>query len=129
MQYYGNLAVQPERKTPGGAPGRRPQADRKVRRRSIPVYEKLLYLLTVALLVAVASFIVYRYAEIYQTNRQIQNVSNGLAQIEADNKQLEQQIRELSDPERIRKMAESYGMVPNTDKIMIKDGSTALAMR
>ncbi|MFD0672019.1 cell division protein FtsL [Cohnella sp. GCM10027633] len=118
MQYYGNLAIKPERapeqqQTPARKQAPAQQPSKSVRRRTIPIGEKLLYLFTVAVVVLVACFIIYRYAQIYQMNGQIQETSNQYNQTTEQMKELQREIERLSDPKRIRdKAMNEYGMVP-----------------
>ena len=114
MQYYGNLALRPERvqeqpKSPVRQQAQ--QVNKVVRRRSITMGEKLLYLVTVAVVVLVAGLIIYRYAEIYQVNGQIQSTSRQYTQTTEHMKELQREVEHLNDPKRISQMAESYGMV------------------
>ncbi|AJY76360.1 cell division protein FtsL [Paenibacillus beijingensis] len=110
----GNLALQPKRK-----PDQKQVRETKrvlVKRKPLPVQEKLLYLFTVALFVVVAGVIIFRYAEVYQLNLEIKNLNKQYAQMTVDMKELQKQVQELSDPERIRKLAENeYGMAPSED--------------
>jgi len=112
MYYYGNLAVNPERKQAEPSPRRQTKPSPSPRRRSIPVGEKLLYLFTVFLFVAVASFILYRYAELYRLNKEIQTTKAEYETLEDDSKELQRQIDQLRDPSRIRELALQYGLQP-----------------
>ncbi|WP_238357419.1 cell division protein FtsL [Cohnella zeiphila] len=112
MQYYGNLALRPEQKTKDPEKRRSSQPSPSPRRRSIPVGEKLLYLLTVFVFVAVASLIIYRYAGLYQLNRDIQTTQSDYEKLVDDSKELQRQIDQLKDPAVIREKALSYGLQP-----------------
>ncbi|MBO9596221.1 MAG: cell division protein FtsL [Cohnella sp.] len=114
MQYYGNLALRPERvQEQPQSPVRQQaqQASKVVRRRSITLGEKLLYLVTVAVVVLVAGLVIYRYAEIYQINGQIQEKTRQYTQTTEHMKELQREVEHLNDPQRISTMAASYGMV------------------
>lgn len=112
MQYYGNLALREERKKAETANKRNPQQAPRNRRRGIPVGEKLLYLLAVLVFVAVASLVVYRYAELYQLNREIQMTSDQYDQAVEQSKELQREVERLKDPGRIKEMATKYGLQP-----------------
>lgn len=135
MQYYGNLALRPERK-----PEQQPQPARKqaqqpskvVRRRSLPIGEKLLYLFTIAVVVLVACFIIFRYAQIYQINGQIQATTKQYNQMTDETKELQREVERLSDPKRIKDLAEQYGMVQIEDRgitVTSQDDRDAVAMK
>ncbi|WP_027088342.1 cell division protein FtsL [Cohnella panacarvi] len=114
MQYYGNLALRPERvQEQPQSPARQQsqQVNKVVRRRSITMGEKLLYLVTVAVVVLVAGLIIYRYAEIYQINGQIQDTTRQYTQTTEHMKELQREVEHLSDMKRIRDLAAGYGMV------------------
>jgi len=126
MQYYGNLALRPERvQEQPQSPARQQQsqqANKVVRRRSITLGEKLLYLVTVAVVVLVAGLIIYRYAEIYQINGQIQSTTRQYTQTTEHMKELQREVEHLSDMKRIRDLAEGYGMVQVEKRSIITSG-------
>jgi cell division protein FtsL len=109
MKYYGNLALQPERA--GESAQQQRGAVRRTRRRTLPVGEKLLYLLTVALLVAVAGVVIYRYAEIYQMNRTIQEYRLEHDKMMTQVKELQREVERLKDPSRIAEEASRQGFI------------------
>lgn len=133
MAYYGNLALRPERvpeervKQPTQTQNQRSQV---ARRRSIPIGEKLLYLLTIAVVVFVAGFIIYRYAQIYQINGAIQSKSKAYEQTTDQMNELQREVERLSDPNLIVKKAAEYGMVPVSKGIDVSpnDDQSAVAM-
>jgi cell division protein FtsL len=130
MAYYGNLALQPQRKpeqTPKGAQER----EKVLRRRPLPIGEKLLYLFTLVVCAIVAGFIVYRYAEIYQMNREIQEINRQYEQKAEQLKELQREAERLSDPKRIIDEAKNkLGMVQldPSRSITIVDKGGAVAM-
>ncbi|MGF7046148.1 cell division protein FtsL [Paenibacillus sp. DS2015] len=65
----GNLAVKPK-PIERVSPGYREQTKVITRRATLPMKEKMLYLLTVVICVAVAGLIISRYANIYDINKQ-----------------------------------------------------------
>ncbi|MBN2983365.1 MULTISPECIES: cell division protein FtsL [Cohnella] len=118
QQYYGNLALRPERKPEEPARKKAPAPSRSPdpRRRSIPVGEKLLYLLSVFLFVAVSSVVIYRYAGLYQLNREIQTVTTQYEQRVEENKELQREIDKLKDPSRIKEIAGQNGLLQNDEQ-------------
>ncbi len=129
MAYYGNLALQPQKKTeqsPQPAGGRK----KVVRRRQLPIGEKLLYLFTVMICAVVAGLIVYRYAEIYQMNRQIQEINRQYEQTAGQLKELQREAERLSDPKRIIDEAKNkLGMVqldPSSGITIVDDDAMAM---
>ncbi|XID95331.1 cell division protein FtsL [Paenibacillaceae bacterium WGS1546] len=115
MAYYGNLALRPERADeqqvkPGGRGAAAPA--KAARRRAIPIGEKLLYLLTIGLVVLIAGFIIFRYAQIYQINSQLQSTNKAYNQETEQTKELQKEVERLSDPNRIKDIAKSNGYVP-----------------
>lgn len=112
MQYYGNLAIREERKKAQPASRQSGQQAPQPRRRTIPVGEKLIYLLTVMLLVAVSSLIIYRYANLYQLNREIQLTNNQYEDAVQQTKELQREVEKLKDPSHIQAMAQQLGLQP-----------------
>nr|WP_232242612.1 cell division protein FtsL [Paenibacillus sp. GSMTC-2017] len=86
-----------------------------VKRKSLPVQEKLLYLFTVLICVVVAGVIIFRYAQIYDMNLQIKKMNTEYNSLNIEMEELKKQVEMLSDPERIRKMAVLQGMVNNLE--------------
>ncbi|WP_336772700.1 cell division protein FtsL [Paenibacillus sp. MMO-58] len=105
----GNLAMQPKRK-PDQRPVVRETKRIVVKRKSIPVQEKLLYMFTVVFCVIVLGVIVNQYAKNYDMRVQIKQMKTQYATMNIDMKELQKQVEMLNDPERIRKMAETQGM-------------------
>lgn len=140
MAYYGNLALRPER-VPEEKVQQRQQTQKHsqtqtqrntvARRRSIPIGEKLLYLITIAIVVFVAGFVIYRYAQIYQINGAIQTKNKAYEQMSDLIKEQQKEVEQLSNPDYIVKLATEYGMVPNPPAIKIspKDDQSALALK
>jgi cell division protein FtsL len=129
MAYYGNLALRPERK-PQETPQPVRQREKVIRRRQLPVGEKLLYMFTVVICAVVAGLIIYRYAEIYQMNRQIQDMNRTYEQTTGQMKELQREVERLSDPKRIIDEAKKLGYVqldPNRG-ITVGDNGNAVAM-
>ncbi|AJS57745.1 hypothetical protein [Paenibacillus sp. IHBB 10380] len=70
----GNLAVKPK-PIERVSPGYREQTKVITRRAPLPMKEKMLYLLTVVVCVAVAGLVISRYANIYDLNKQSEKLS------------------------------------------------------
>ncbi len=110
MAYYGNLALRPERVQEEKVQQSRTTHKSKVtRRRSIPIGEKLLYLFTIAVVVLVAGIIIFRYAQIYQINGQIQATNKTYEQTSEQMKELQREVERLSDPKLIVEKATALG--------------------
>lgn len=101
--------MQPKRK-PEQRPVVRETKRIVVKRKSIPVQEKLLYMFTVVFCVIVLGVIVNQYAKNYDMRVQIKQMKTQYATMNIDMKELQKQVEMLNDPERIRKMAETQGM-------------------
>jgi len=131
MAYYGNLALRPEPK-PKQQPKQKPvrQNETVIRRRQIPLIEKLLYLLTVAVCATVAGLIIFQYAQIYQTNRQIQEMNRSYEQLTSQSKELQREVEKLSDPRKIIDEARKLGYVQLDPErqITIGESNRAVAM-
>lgn len=129
MAYYGNLALQPERKTEQTTQPAR-QRETVTRRRQLPVGEKLLYLFTVVVCAIVAGLIIYRYAEIYQMNRQLQEINRKHESTIVQMKEMQREVERLKNPQRIREQGAKQGMIqidPNKG-ISVGDNGNAVAM-
>jgi cell division protein FtsL len=110
----GNLALQPKRKQDQQTVIK--ETKRLVKtRKSLPVQEKLLYMFTVLMCVVVAGVIIFRYAQIYDMNLDIKKLNSDYQTMNIEMEDLKKQVEMLSDPERIRKLAESQGMVSSLE--------------
>ncbi|CAM4509138.1 cell division protein FtsL [Paenibacillus endophyticus] len=110
----GNLALQPKRKQ-NQQPAIKETKRLVKTRKSLPVQEKLLYLFTVLMCVVVAGVIIFRYAQIYDMNLDIKKLNSEYQTMNVEMEDLKKQVEMLSDPERIRELAESQGMVSATE--------------
>ncbi|MGO4549107.1 cell division protein FtsL [Paenibacillus sp. 2TAB23] len=110
----GNLALQPKRKQ-DQQPAIKETKRLVKTRKSLPVQEKLLYLFTVLMCVVVAGVIIFRYAQIYDMNLDIKKLNSEYQSMNVETEDLKKQVEMLSDPERIRELAESQGMVSATE--------------
>lgn len=133
MAYYGNLALRPERAPQETVQKTHRKSGKVVRRRQLPIGEKLLYLFSVGVFVIVAAFVILRYAEIYQMNGKLQDLNRKYEQTSLQIKEMQRQVEALSDPSRIKAMATAQGMVPIDQRqgftVTSKDGQTAVAMK
>ncbi|WP_379131526.1 hypothetical protein [Paenibacillus sp. sgz500958] len=80
----GNLAVQPKRKEEVN-PLYREKTKVVTRRMSLPLQEKLLYMMTLTLFILVATALIWRYLHIYDLNKQAQQLD---VEISKANKQI-----------------------------------------
>lgn len=118
----GNLAFIPQTK-----PKTRSVRRKIVRKKSLPVKEKLLYLGTVIVFVLITSLVLAHQAKLAELNYDIQQVEKQTTQVMAEMTTLEEQAKELLKPERIIEMAKSRGMTYDPDRIrpsQNKDNST-----
>lgn len=106
----GNLAMQPKRK-PEQKPSYRETKKVVIKRKSIPVQEKLLYLFTILVCVIVAGVIIFRYAQIYQMEQQISTMSSQVKGLEQQITDLTVKVAKANDPEEIKKKARENNFV------------------
>ncbi|UVI32189.1 cell division protein FtsL [Paenibacillus spongiae] len=123
----GNLALQPKRK-----PEEQVYREKRtvvVKRKPLPVQEKLLWLFTIIVGVLVAGIIIFRYAETYKLNIEVRNLTNQYNEMAVEMKELEKQVQVLGDPDRINKIAKSMNMSASKQDVMIdrKEQSTEQA--
>ncbi|WP_219836349.1 cell division initiation protein [Paenibacillus sp. R14(2021)] len=123
----GNLALQPKRK-PEQKPSFRETKKVVIKRKSLPVQEKLLYLFTILIGVIVAGVIIFRYAQIYQMELQIKELTAKQAVLEKQISTLTSEKERLNDPAVLRGMAMSQNMTDPTDEskplqVKVPDGA------
>lgn len=105
---YGNLAIKPEY-TP--AKKERVVQQRKVTvRHSLPIKEKLSYLLLVVVFVAISGILLSKYALLAETNYKVQDVNRQIASIQKEIDLLNIEVARLSAPDRILLVAEQMGL-------------------
>lgn len=108
----GNLAMEQK-------PEKKPKAPEQkkvvVKRKTIPVQEKLLYLFTVIVCVLVAGVIIWRYSQIYELNTRMQKIESEIKTLQIENNKLKLEITKFQDPKRLLQMGKSLGLVPNED--------------
>jgi cell division protein FtsL len=127
----GNLAI--EQKPPKK---QKVQEQKKVvvKRRTIPVQEKLLYLFTVIVCVLVAGAIIWRYAQIYELNTKMQQIESQIKALQIENNKLKLEITKYQDPKKLLDQAKQLGLVPNEDLNQVTDkkgaaGGDSVAMK
>mgnify|MGYP000882001087 FL=1 len=129
---HGNLAMKPNNRQEQEAYAREVRK-KIVRRRPLPVQEKLLYLFTVVVCVMAASVIIFRYAEIYRMNLEIRELTQRYEQLNVQIKELERKVETLSDPNEITEKAIELGMVyPEFDDVIsleVGGSSTRTALK
>lgn len=92
----GNLAVKPKPEE-RVSPGYREQTKVVTRRTFIPLKEKMLYLFTVIVCVAIASLVLQRYAHIYDLNKQSQRMNSRIKANQLEMAQLELKKQTLKE--------------------------------
>ncbi|GBF75465.1 hypothetical protein PA598K_03878 [Paenibacillus sp. 598K] len=124
---HGNLAVQPKKRPEEQQQQQRYKETRHVvvRRKSLPVQEKMLYLLTIVACVIVACIVIFRYAEVYQTNLKVQQMTREYETMNVEIREMQRKVEQLSSPELIRKKAMELGMVQSDQRISLQVGETA----
>ncbi|MBW7473656.1 cell division protein FtsL [Paenibacillus oenotherae] len=118
----GNLALQPKKKT---SPQQTFRETKKVvvKRKSLPVQEKLLYMFTILVCVLVASVIIFRYAQIYEINADVRKLTVEYEKMAIEMKELQIQVEKLKSPDRITEQARKTGMIDNDqDPIKVRTG-------
>ncbi|WP_223066362.1 hypothetical protein [Paenibacillus caui] len=121
----GNLAVREKTsERVHGAPKYRETTKVVTRRTQLPMREKLLYMLTVACVVAISGFLVWRNANIYEVKMQIHNAQKNTKAINSQITEYEVQKQKLLDL--IPEKAAEYGYVtPEIDGIHVNEGNAA----
>ncbi|SDW05784.1 cell division protein FtsL [Marininema mesophilum] len=92
-------------------PKKADQRERQPRKPGFPVGEKLLYLFSVVICVALALLVLSRYAAATELSMKLSKVEQEASQSQETIQELESQQKELKSGERIRRYAEDRGMV------------------
>ncbi|WP_167577582.1 cell division protein FtsL [Ammoniphilus sp. YIM 78166] len=117
---YGNLAVQINREREQQRVNPPRQAAKVSVRYSIPLEEKLLYLLSVIVIVCISGFILSRYALISQYNYEIENTKEAIIQTQEQNTSMKLKVDELSKRERILQIAQNeLGMTMKNSTVRV----------
>lgn len=125
---HGNLALQPKKRPEEEQHSYRETKHVVVRRKSLPVQEKLLYLVTILVCVIVACVVIFRYAEVYQTNLQVQEMTTQYETVSLEIKEMQRKVEQLSSPELIREKAMAQGMIQSEQRISLQVGETTRQM-
>ncbi|MWC27449.1 septum formation initiator family protein [Paenibacillus sp. MMS18-CY102] len=113
----GNLALQPKRKHEQQKQVVRETTRTVVTKRTLPMGEKLRYLLTIVGVVLVLFFIVFRYADVYQIKYDTKKMADEQSKLATDIQELQQQVETLKSPDNFKKQAEKLGYsFPADDK-------------
>lgn len=102
---------------------------RVLRKHTIPAREKLLYLFTIVLCVAVAGLIIFRYTQIYEVNTKIQHIENEITRLEAENRSLMLSVRKLQEPSRLNEIGVELGFAPPADESIRQVASPSVLPR
>ncbi|MBY9076959.1 hypothetical protein KIH86_18610 [Paenibacillus sp. HN-1] len=109
----GNLAVEQQRE-PKQNPRYREKTKVVTRRTSLPLQEKLLYLLTLGLFVIVGTVLVWRYVHIYDLNKQAQLLDSKISTAKKQIAVYQKQKQDLE--QQVPAKARSWGWVSPTDE-------------
>ena len=117
----GNLAVDIQRKRQPET--RTIQKKKIVVRYGISGKEKLSFFIAIIFLVFISLLILTRYSAASKLNYQIVGLQNDMKNMQDQNNQLKLQIDSLSNPDRIRSVAQEMGLTGNdgTVKVYNKD--------
>lgn len=81
----------------------------------LPAGEKLLYLFTILLCVAVAGTILWKYTQIYEVNTKMQQIEHEIKQLEKENSQLKVEARRLQEPKLLIEKGKMFGFIPSEE--------------
>ncbi|PRZ16987.1 cell division protein FtsL [Laceyella sediminis] len=90
----------------------------KAPRTTVTMGEKLLYLSSVIVCVALALVVLSKYAKVNELNVALQETNAAIEEAHKVNFKLETEKKKLADVERIRKFAESNGLELTTPKYL-----------
>jgi cell division protein FtsL len=105
-QHYGNLAVKLNQTESQKNSQPSKQIKQEKQSYGISVGEKLLYLLSIIVIVCILGFIISRYSLVSQMNYQIEKTKESVKNIQEQNSTLKLKIDELSKRERILDIAQ-----------------------
>lgn len=118
--HYGNLAVQMNQEKTQLRVKEEKQPVMTSARHSIPMDEKLLYLLSVIVIVCISGFILSRYAYISQMNYKIENIKENTVKTQEENSSLKLKVDELNKRERILDIAQrELGMTMKNSTVRV----------
>ncbi|WP_068607886.1 FtsB/FtsL family cell division protein [Paenibacillus swuensis] len=104
---HGNLAVNPNPKRKKATRIR--ETTTFVVRKKISTQEKLLYLFTIVACVLVAGVIIFRYAQIYEMNLQLQTVEKEIKVLQTENSKMKLKLEAMMNPAELEKRALQEG--------------------
>lgn len=110
---HGNLAFKEKREEKARYKETREVVSRKV---SLPAGEKLLYLFTIMLCVAVAGGVLWKYSQIYEVNTKLQQIEHEIKQLEKENSILKVETRKLQEPKRLIEQGRMMGLIPSSEE-------------
>ncbi|HJV44827.1 MAG TPA: cell division protein FtsL [Bacillota bacterium] len=117
---HGNLAVKLNRERQQIQPPQTREVAKTQVKYGIPVEEKLLYLLTVIVIVCISGFILSRYSLISQYNYEIETNKEMVKKTQEQNSSLKLKIDELSKRERILDIAQrELGMTSKNSTVRV----------
>lgn len=121
----GNLAIEEKvSERVHGAPKYRETTKVVTRKTQLPVREKLLYMLTIACIVAVAGLLIWRNAYLYEIKVQIHTSENNIKDVNSHITEYEVQKQKLLDM--VPQKAAQYGFVtPDNDGIHVDEGNSS----
>jgi len=103
----------------------RQRSEKRTKKLTMPIEEKLFYLFSVIFIVALASIVISGYAQITEINYSIQKTEQSIEKIQKENEQLQIEIANLSAPERIIKLAqEKLNMALNEEQVIVLSHAT-----
>lgn len=117
-EYRGNVSVAYQLEQPD----RVAQRKKMPQKRGLSAGEKMLYLVSILIVVAVSTLILSRYAAMAELNLQASDIQRNIAQLQEENQQLESETKELMRPERIRRFAEDRGMIQGRSNKLFLQG-------
>lgn len=117
---YGNLAVKMNQERNPVQQTQKKETAKVSVKYGIPVEEKLLYLLSVIVIVCISGFILSRYALISQYNYQIEGIKESVKKTQEQNSSLKLKVDELSKRERILDIAQrELGMTNKNTSVRV----------
>lgn len=114
---HGNLAVDIQRKTQPAT--KTVQKKKVVHRYGITGKEKLAYFIAIMIIVSISLMVLARYSEVSKQNYQIVEIQQQMKETQEENNQLKLQIDALSDPERIKAVANEMGLAQHEGSVKV----------
>lgn len=121
MYVQGSLALkeQPQQKQTRTIRKVKQQMPQRKTKPSIPLGEKMIYLIAILVCVGVAGLILWQYAQIYEVNTRIQKVEYEISLLEKDNNVLQLEGQRLQEPKRLLDLGKALGFVPTSEEAVI----------